>query len=533
MESLVEYLTLECDLSGSHAGGLGILASDTFFAAKKDGYPFYGFSIFYPRKLQQKFWNEYLYNEIVDVKKDFLNKVLDFELKTKWYPVAISVYLHNLSTEKTRFYFIEIKPVKGNKWLNDLTLYNEKDEGQQVFLRWVFPLAVAEFSKVNGIKPSVVHMNESDTALSPLAFYYADEKFFEEVRYIGHTHTPEPHGHKRFRAEILESLLPNEVMKKLREDIGKNDSIINFGWLLGFYSEKLCCVSKQHEEVTKKYLYPEFRGKITSVTNGVDYDWINPYLRKLFDEYIPGWRNNPQLLENVKKIPDKKITEVERLNKEKFSEEFSKLKNNSEIISNFDKVENKRIAVFAKRLTRYKRPDKLLDYLKLFEDLGITLIVAGKPIDDCGWYFLQDLIRLTKKSSPEIAYVLNYDREKAKSLILGCDIWLNIPFSLREACGTSPHKAVINGKILVSTRAGGVPEFVKDEENGFLVEDNLSNFDEKLKKAVKLTENDSSLVIFKKNAISSWSVTGKRMFDELKELYNLSSIPTTISILNQ
>jgi len=66
-----------------------------------------------------------------------------------------------------------------------------------------------------------------------------------------------------------------------------------------------------------------------------------------------------------------------------------------------------------------------------------------------------------------------------------------------------------------------------------LVEDNLSNFDEKLKKAVKLTENDSSLVIFKKNAISSWSVTGKRMFDELKELYNLSSIPTTISILNQ
>jgi starch phosphorylase len=47
-----------------------------------------------------------------------------------------------------------------------------------------------------------------------------------------------------------------------------------------------------------------------------------------------------------------------------------------------------------------------------------------------------------------------YDTNLARSLVSGCDIWLNTPLRPLEASGTSGMKAVANGAIHVSVLDG-------------------------------------------------------------------------------
>jgi starch phosphorylase len=340
-------------------------------------------------------------------------------------------------------------------------------------------------------------------------------------RIIGHTHTPLPAGHKKYRKDVCECLIEDKSLKKLK--VGEDGEFINFGKILAHYSEILCCVSKKHEMVTKKYIYPEFKEKTIYVTNGVYLDWASSHLSEL----IQRLKEEPKLLDvdaNPSK-PENKLLELHDLSKNNLSKEFTKWKKSSEVISNFDEINsNNFIFTYAKRLIGYKRADKLLKYVDLFDSDEITFIFAGRPIGDWGNNFLKDLIHTIKNSKKQVAYVLNYNREKARVLVQGSDVWINIPVSDSEACGTSFEKAILNGNILVSTPSGGVPEIIVDGKNGLIVEDDLSNLDKKLKEAVNILKDRERHARWIKDTISSsYFVTTHRMFDDyISKLYNLN-----------
>src|SRR6202042_3738511 len=65
-----------------------------------------------------------------------------------------------------------------------------------------------------------------------------------------------------------------------------------------------------------------------------------------------------------------------------------------------------------------------------------------------------------------IVFLPDYDMEMARSLVRGCDVWLNNPLRPLEACGTSGMKAALNGGLNLSVRDGWWDEWF-DGANGW------------------------------------------------------------------
>ena len=64
-------------------------------------------------------------------------------------------------------------------------------------------------------------------------------------------------------------------------------------------------VAKKHGEVSKA-LFPGY--EINAITNGVhSFTWTYESLKQLYDKYIPGWANEPELFVRSEIIPDGRI----------------------------------------------------------------------------------------------------------------------------------------------------------------------------------------------------------------------------------
>ena len=65
-----------------------------------------------------------------------------------------------------------------------------------------------------------------------------------------------------------------------------------------------------------------------------------------------------------------------------------------------------------------------------------------------------------------IVFLPDYDIAMARTLVQGCDVWLNNPLRPLEACGTSGMKAALNGALNLSVRDGWWDEWY-DGGNGW------------------------------------------------------------------
>ncbi len=64
-------------------------------------------------------------------------------------------------------------------------------------------------------------------------------------------------------------------------------------------------VAKKHGEVSRS-MFPDY--DIRSITNGVHTrTWTHPKFADVYDEYIPGWREEPELFVRVDNVPDQRI----------------------------------------------------------------------------------------------------------------------------------------------------------------------------------------------------------------------------------
>jgi len=133
---------------------------------------------------------------------------------------------------------------------------------------------------------------------------------------------------------------------------------------------------------------------------------------------------------------------------------------------------------FARRVPSYKRltmmlhdPDRLTGLL-LDPDRPVQIVVQGKaqPADDGGKQLIQQLVRFADQPHVRhrIVFLPDYDMELARSLVQGCDVWLNNPLRPLEACGTSGMKAALNGGLNLSVLDGWWDEWF-DGHNGWAI----------------------------------------------------------------
>jgi glycogen phosphorylase len=133
---------------------------------------------------------------------------------------------------------------------------------------------------------------------------------------------------------------------------------------------------------------------------------------------------------------------------------------------------------FARRVPSYKRltmmlhdPDRLTALL-LDPDRPVQIVVAGKahPADDGGKQLIQELVRFADQPQVRhrIVFLPDYDMAMARTLVQGCDVWLNNPLRPLEACGTSGMKAALNGGLNLSVLDGWWDEWF-DGHNGWAI----------------------------------------------------------------
>lgn len=258
------------------------------------------------------------------------------------------------------------------------------------------------------------------------------------------THTPVEAGHDIFPYPLVERVLGDfpdlAIIKRLA-----GEEALNMTRLALNSSEYVNGVAKRHAETSQR-LFPGYR--VRAITNGVHpCTWTHPAFSRLYDEFLPGWSHEPELLVRADAcIPDQAIWDAHRQAK-------------LDLLERIQATVGRRLDPdvcllgFARRMTAYKRPELLFSDLQRLRAIArrrpFQVVVAGKahPRDQDGKRAIQAIhmhIHELAEDVP-IVYLPNYDMDVAASMVAGADVWLNTPLPPWEASGTSGMKATFNG----------------------------------------------------------------------------------------
>ena len=266
------------------------------------------------------------------------------------------------------------------------------------------------------------------------------------------THTPVEAGHDKFPYPLVKQVLGEIIPMDVLRDLAGKDNL-NMTLLALSLSNYVNGVAKKHGEVSQ-HMFPGYH--IHAITNGVHtFTWTCEDMAKLFDKYIPGWANEPELFVRSGSIPELELWEAHREAKRKlltYVGEATGIVMDTNVLT----------LGFARRATAYKRPHLLfydIDRLLEINAAGrLQIIYAGKahPHDDNGKRLIQGIYgyRDKLKGKISIAFLPGYDMDIALKLVSGVDVWLNTPLRPLEASGTSGMKAAHNGVVNFSVLDG-------------------------------------------------------------------------------
>jgi starch phosphorylase len=186
---------------------------------------------------------------------------------------------------------------------------------------------------------------------------------------------------------------------------------------------------------------------VHAVTNGVHpYTWTAKSFSRLYNEHLPGWCHEPELLVRADQIADEAIWQAHVEAKQQLID----------LVRQRTRVEldpDRMTIGFARRMTAYKRPDLLFSDLFALRELTkqrpLQIVLAGKahPRDHDGKALIKRLHAHAVEFADQIpvAFIAGYDMAAAQALVAGVDLWLNTPRPPLEASGTSGMKASFNG----------------------------------------------------------------------------------------
>jgi starch phosphorylase len=316
-----------------------------------------------------------------------------------------------------------------------------------------------------GFQVKKYHMNEGHAAFLTLELLHENKKDIEAVWDEMHiwdtelvkdlcvftTHTPVEAGHDKFSYELYSQVFgdyfPVNVLKTLAGDKNVNMTLLGFN-LSNFVNG----VAKKHGEVSQN-MFPGYQ--IKAITNGIhSFTWTCESMQKIFDKYLPGWANEPEIFVRIGVIPDEELWGAHHKAKKKLIDYVNS-------VSDADMDTDTLTIGFARRATAYKRADLLFTDLKKLEKIAagkIQVIYAGKahPKDNVGKELIENIFSYKEKlkGKIKIVFLQGYNMEMALKLVSGVDIWLNTPLRPLEASGTSGMKAAQNGVMNFSVLDG-------------------------------------------------------------------------------
>lgn len=368
-----------------------------------------------------------------------------------------------------------------------------------------------------GLDPAVYHLNEGHAALS--AFELLDEGILSGLdrasawdrvrsRTVFTTHTPVAAGNETYSAD---EILP--VLGSVAAISGTAEEFLALGRihpadrsepsgmtpLAVRASRSVNAVSRRHGEVSRAMWQPLFPDvavddvPITHVTNGVHAPtWVCAPVRELLDRHLgadwPSRALDPATWEPVERIPDAELWEA----RVRARTDMIELVRDRAITDRLRRGEGLGYAEavertldpdvltigFARRLATYKRlrlvmadPERSLRLLG--GDRPLQFLFAGRahPLDEEAKHVLQSVFTLkgAEGVAGRVAFLEDYDMTLARSLVAGCDVWVNTPRPPLEASGTSGMKAALNGSLNLSVLDGWWPE-AYDGTNGWAID---------------------------------------------------------------
>lgn len=190
------------------------------------------------------------------------------------------------------------------------------------------------------------------------------------------------------------------------------------------------------------------RYQIDWITNGVHAaSWTSPSFQRLFDQHLPGWREDNFSLRYALSIPAEEVWQAHREAKRELLRYVNRIANTGLDLDYLT-------LGFARRFATYKRPDLVLRDVQRLRQISRTvgplqLVFAGKahPQDQPGKELIRRVFAARDALAPDVrlVYLPNYDLELGRLITAGVDVWLNTPQPPQEASGTSGMKAALNG----------------------------------------------------------------------------------------
>lgn len=514
----VAYFSAEFGLTeclSIFAGGLGILAGDHLKSASNIGIPLVAVGLLYQQGYFSQYLNAAGWQQESYADNDFQNLPLTLATKPDGSAVTVEVRLAGrpLTAQVWRadvgrvplFLLDSNLPENGPEDRAITYQLYGGDREMRIKQEILLGIGGCRALKTMGIEPSVYHMNEGHSAFLALErtrrLMQDHQLNFHEARALASAgliftgHTPVPAGHDYFAPALMERYL-GEYARGLGLSIAEflglgRQNPANDGeeFCMTVLALRMAAssngVSKLHGQVSRemwKNLWPGVpvdEIPIGHVTNGVHFrSWISNEMNQLYDRYLgPQWRENQadsKLWLRVASIPQEELWRTHERRRERLVA-FARRRLRAQLIRRgapqsatdaADEVLDSSVLTigFARRFATYKRATLLLrDVERLARILNqpgrpVQILFAGKahPRDDGGKALIQKIMKLAQQ--PEfrrrLVFLEDYDMAVARSLVQGCDIWLNTPLRPLEASGTSGMKALANGALNVSTLDG-------------------------------------------------------------------------------
>ena len=488
-ERAIAYFSMEIGIDAempTYSGGLGVLAGDTIRSAADLNLPMVALTLlhrkgyFYQRIGANGQQTEEPVEWVVD---DFMQEMperasVTIEERT----VVIRPWkfeVKGVGGSNVPIYFLDTNLPENSEWDRTLTdfLYGG-DQHYRLCQEAILGIGGVRILRALGYgQIKRFHMNEGHAAL--LTLELLDEEIqrdgrttvarndIEAVRQkcIFTTHTPVPAGHDQFPIELVRRVfgsregfwnfqdpffldLATRVFGfiDVHGDINNaSETRLNMTRLALNMSHYVNGVAKKHGEISK-LMFAEY--DINSITNGVHAaTWAGVSFQRLYDEFIPGWRNDNFNFRYALSIPKAMIWDAHMEQKKKLIEHVNRE-------SNLGMGVDVLTIGFARRSASYKRGDLFFTDIERLKSIGeksgpIQMIYAGKahPNDWSGKELIQRIYqaRDVLKKEIKIAYLENYDIDLGKMITSGVDVWLNTPLPPLEASGTSGMKAALNG----------------------------------------------------------------------------------------
>jgi glycogen phosphorylase len=266
------------------------------------------------------------------------------------------------------------------------------------------------------------------------------------------THTPVEAGHDKFPYPLVKQVMGDILPIDFLQEIAGKDNL-NMTLLALNLSKYINGVAKKHGAVSQ-HMFPGYH--IHAITNGVhSFTWTCEDMAKLYDKYIPGWANEPELFVRCGNIPELDLWEAHREAKRKLLA-YVLQETGADLDLNVLTIG------FARRATAYKRPHLLFSdmerLLQIARKRKLQIIYAGKahPYDNVGKKLIQGIYGYREKLRDilPIVFLPDYKMDIALKLVSGVDVWMNTPLRPLEASGTSGMKAAHNGVLNFSVLDG-------------------------------------------------------------------------------